>query len=101
MFPLDINQHRSLTTIFKSGGYHFSNSTQVGIALKAATPVESLLSLVDSVDVVLVLTTEHGGRGQSEVTNSALQKVAVLRQRCPDLLVKTDGLDELARDRVS
>ena len=73
---------------------------QVGIALKPATPVETLLPHVGSVDMVLVMMAEPGVKGQEGVTN-ALHKVETLQQKFPDLLIKTDGWDEPSGERVS
>lgn len=73
---------------------------QVGIAVKPVTPVETILPHVGSVDMVLVMTAEPGVRGQYGVSNS-LHKVEALRQKFPDLLIKTDGWDTSSRELVS
>ena len=75
-------------------------SLQVGVALKPATPVETVLPHISSVDMVLVMTAEPGVKGQEEVNNT-LHKVETLRQKCPNLLIKTDGWDQPSREQAS
>ena len=75
-------------------------SLQVGVALKPATPVERVLPHVGSVDMVLVMTAEPGVKGQEGVNNT-LHKVEMLRQKYPDLVIKTDGWDQPYRKQVN
>ena len=62
--------------------------------------MEYVLPHVDNVDMILVMTTEPGVKGQ-EVVNNALHKVETLQKERPGLLIKTDGWDEPSREQVS
>jgi ribulose-phosphate 3-epimerase len=62
----------------------------VGVALNPATPVESVIPLLDHVDMVLVMSVNAGFGGQS-FDPSALDKLATLKQHKPDLLLEIDG----------
>lgn len=60
---------------------------QVGVGIKPNTPVEDVLSLVDKVDMVLIMTVEPGFGGQSFMANM-MPKVQKLRQMFPDLNIE-------------
>ena len=79
----------------------FCPPLQVGIALKPSTPVEAALPHASSVEMILVMTREPGVKGQDSMSSNALHKVETLRQKYPDLLVKTDGWEQPTMERVS
>jgi ribulose-phosphate 3-epimerase len=62
----------------------------VGIALNPDTPVESILPAVPHCDMVLVMSVNAGFGGQS-FNRNALDKLRLLRDRFPDLLLEIDG----------
>ena len=63
---------------------------EAGIAINPGTPVEAVLSVVDIVDLVLVMTVNPGWGGQKFI-HSALDKVSRLRGIRSDLLIEVDG----------
>ncbi len=91
--------HRSLQTIRKLG-------KRAGVVLNPATPIETVSWLLDSVDLILVMSVNPGFGGQSFIT-SQLDKIAALRRlidlsgRSIDLEVD-GGIDATtARDAVA
>lgn len=61
-----------------------------GIAIKPATPVDSLFPWLDSMDMALIMTVEPGEGGQPLIPWT-LDKVAALRKRAPGLRIQVDG----------
>jgi ribulose-phosphate 3-epimerase len=61
-----------------------------GAAINPGTPVESLIPLLDVLDLALVMTVNPGWGGQ-ELILPALDKVAALRRMAPDLAIQVDG----------
>ncbi len=68
---------------------HLEKAT-AGIALNPDTPVEAIDDVLDAVDLVLVMSVFPGFSGQSFIAD-VLDKVRVLRQRKPDLMIQMDG----------
>ncbi|TWU20096.1 Ribulose-phosphate 3-epimerase [Novipirellula galeiformis] len=62
----------------------------VGVALNPDTPLTELEPCLDDVDMVLVMSVNAGFGGQS-FNPVALDKLKLLRQRHPDLLLEIDG----------
>ena len=63
--------HRTIQTIKELGA-------KVGVALNPGTPIEMLTSIIDALDLVLVMTVNPGFGGQSFI-KSMLNKIARLR----------------------
>jgi pentose-5-phosphate-3-epimerase len=63
---------------------------RAGIALKPATPVSSILSVVPSLDMVLIMTVEPGFGGQSFMADM-MPKVKELRAAFPHIDIQVDG----------
>lgn len=61
-----------------------------GVALNPDTPLASIRTCLANVDAVLVMSVEAGFGGQ-EFNPVALEKLSVLRQSHPDLLLEVDG----------
>jgi ribulose-phosphate 3-epimerase len=61
-----------------------------GIAINPGTSAESVLPVLELVDMVLVMTVNPGWGGQKFIS-SALDKVRLLRSAKPDLLIEVDG----------
>lgn len=64
---------------------------KVGVSLNPGTPVESVLEIVDAVDIVLVMTVWPGFGGQKFITD-CLSKIEVLSERLsPAQWLEVDG----------
>jgi len=63
---------------------------QPGIAINPGTPAQAVEAVLDVVDEVLVMTVNPGWGGQ-EFIDSAMAKVAWIRERAPDVLIEVDG----------
>ena len=81
------NIEKCITEIREAGA-------KVGISIKPATPPEVLDSLLDKIDLVLVMSVEPGFGGQSFMPNS-VDKVKYLRktidERGLDVTIEIDG----------
>ena len=62
--------------------------------------MEVVLPHISCVDVVLVMTAEPGINYQEGVVNPE-RKVETLRQKYPNLLIRTDGWEQLPKEQVS
>ncbi len=67
-----------------------SRGLSPGIAINPGTPAVALESVLDLVDLVLVMTVNPGWGGQKYIA-SMERKVTQLRQWRPDLLIEVDG----------
>lgn len=62
----------------------------VGVAINPSTPMESLETCLQFCDLTLVMSVEAGFGGQA-FNPVALQRIAELRQRYPNMLLEIDG----------
>jgi ribulose-phosphate 3-epimerase len=77
------NAHRLAQTLREMG-------VQAGVSINPGTPAETVASLLDVVDLVLVMTVNPGWGGQSFIA-STLPKIARLRELKPELQIEVDG----------
>ena len=71
-----------------------SKGCKAGISIKPGTPVEPYLELLDTVDVVLVMSVEPGFGGQKfmpEVLDKVRTRRAEIDRRGVDVLIQIDG----------
>ncbi|KDD76591.1 ribulose-phosphate 3 epimerase [Helicosporidium sp. ATCC 50920] len=61
-----------------------------GVSIKPGTPASAIESILDDVDMVLVMTVEPGFGGQSFMPET-MAKVRELRAARPDLYIQVDG----------
>lgn len=71
-----------------------NNNIKVGISLKPNTPVEKIFTLLDKIDLVLIMSVEPGFGGQKFI-NSSLDKIKKLKKYIVnnnyDVLISVDG----------
>ena len=65
-------------------------NVSAGVAINPGTPFQTLVPLLDEVDVVLVMTVNPGWGGQ-QLIESCVDKVRELRRAAPDLEIEVDG----------
>lgn len=79
--------HRTIQAI-KAGG------AQAGVALNPATPIELVETVIDDIDLVLVMSVNPGFGGQTFI-RSQLKKIAALRKLIDasgrDIMLEVDG----------
>ncbi len=75
---------KALIAGIKAGG------ATAGIALNPDTAIEEIDDVVESVDMVLVMSVVPGFSGQSFIEH-VLEKVRALRDRYPKLMIQMDG----------
>lgn len=73
-----------------------SLGARAGVALKPATPVETVIDLLEYFDQVLVMTVEPGFGGQQYIEAGTTRKLERLRERASeqgldDLVLQVDG----------
>jgi ribulose-phosphate 3-epimerase len=67
-----------------------SKNIKAGIALNPSTPKDSIETVVDEADMILVMSVEPGYCGQSFHENS-IKRVKEYREKYPDKLIEVDG----------
>ena len=70
--------------------YLKSNGVKAGVAINPATPVENLESIIDDIDMALVMTINPGWGGQTLIP-STLKKISQVRRMRSDLDIQVDG----------
>ena len=81
------NLPRSITAIRKLG-------VRVGLTVKPRTPIREVESVLDKIDMILIMSVEPGFGGQSFMPNmltKVRQLVAWRRERNLDFLIQIDG----------
>ena len=63
---------------------------KAGVSIKPKTPVSAVESVLDKVDLVLVMTVEPGFGGQSFM-HEVVPKIRTLRDKAPGLDISVDG----------
>jgi ribulose-phosphate 3-epimerase len=70
------------------------NNKKVGISIKPNTPVEKIISMLNEIDLVLVMTVEPGFGGQSfmePMMDKVKQLVNLRRELGLDFIIEVDG----------
>jgi len=67
-----------------------SKGVEAGVAINPATPVENLATIIDDIDMALVMTINPGWGGQSLIP-ATLDKIRQVRQLRADLDIQVDG----------
>lgn len=63
---------------------------KAGVSIKPKTPISTIESVLNKVDLVLVMTVEPGFGGQSFM-HEVVPKIRTLRDKAPDLDISVDG----------
>ena len=71
-----------------------NNNIKAGISIKPNTPIDTIFSFLESLDLVLIMTVEPGKGGQSFLTEQT-EKVKILKNKLSSLnnppLIQVDG----------
>lgn len=66
------------------------HNCKAGISIKPATPADVLFPLLDTLDLVLIMSVEPGFGGQ-KFQPQALEKARAIRQKSDSILISMDG----------
>jgi len=81
----DIEHASEVIALIKSFGI------KAGISIKPATKPDEIFSLLDNVDLVLIMTVEPGFGGQ-EFMHECAMKIPLIKEHAPqDLIIQVDG----------
>lgn len=94
-----------ILTVHPESGPHLHRSVQlirslgkkVGVSLNPATPIEAIESVLDEVDLVLVMTVNPGFGGQRFIA-SQVRKIRALRSAIDDIARRTHRVIDLEVD---
>jgi ribulose-phosphate 3-epimerase len=82
-----LHLYRTIQAIKESGG-------KAGVVLNPATPVDTLRSIIEEIDLVLIMTVEPGF-GNQQFIKSTLQKIKKMREMInlskKEILLEVDG----------
>lgn len=67
-----------------------SLGAKVGVSINPETDINKLIPYLDKIDMALVMTVHPGFGGQSLI-EECLDKVKIIREKCPDLDIEVDG----------
>lgn len=81
---LDTAARRKLVAAIRAGG------ATAGIALNPSTPVSAIDDVIDTIDLVLVMSVNPGFSSQQFIP-TVLEKVRELRAKYPTLMIQMDG----------
>ena len=81
-----------IITVHQEAGPHLSRTLQLikslgkkaGVSLNPATPVETVLEVLNEVDLVLVMSVNPGFSGQAFISKT-LKKISIIRQAIDDI----------------
>lgn len=82
--------YEACSSIKKTIEFIKSKGIKAGVAISPKTPLKSIKSILDKVDVVLIMTVEPGFSGQGFI-KKALSKVTELRKLKPKMDIEVDG----------
>ncbi|MDZ4285914.1 MAG: ribulose-phosphate 3-epimerase [Candidatus Sungbacteria bacterium] len=80
----DTKARKELIRSIREGG------AKAGIAINPDTPVSAIEDVIGDIDLVLVMSVHPGFAGQKFIP-SVLEKVKVIRERFPSLMIQMDG----------
>lgn len=66
------------------------NSLKAGLAVKPKTDIEKILSIIDSLDYVLIMSVEPGFGGQ-RFMSEVLEKIKKIREINKEVMIQVDG----------
>jgi ribulose-phosphate 3-epimerase len=81
----EVHNHRELNAKIRAAGM------KVGIALHSTTSIDVIDSIVDDIDMVLIVTFEKTGVGGQPLMPSMIDKCKALRAKYPKLQIEIDG----------
>lgn len=70
---------------------YIRDSIQIGIAINTTTPLEQVFPLVNYVDFIQCMGIEHIGFQGEPFDERVLDRIKVLKEKYPDLVISVDG----------
>lgn len=66
------------------------HNISAGVAINPATDISFLDNIIDSIDLILIMTVNPGFGGQKFI-NSTLKKIKIIREKYPHINIQVDG----------
>jgi len=103
LITFHIEAYNDLNKIRETIDHIRNKGVKVGVSIKPLTPVSSLLSLLDKIDLVLVMSVEPGFGGQKfkeEAVSKIRDLVSLRKERNLNYLIEVDGgIDSITAKR--
>jgi len=70
---------------------YIKEMTDIGIAIDIKTPLEQIFPLINNIDFVQCMGIDRVGFQEQEFDEKVLEKIKILKEKFPDLIISVDG----------
>jgi ribulose-phosphate 3-epimerase len=70
---------------------YIKEMTDIGIAIDIKTPLEQIFPLINNIDFVQCMGIDRVGFQEQEFDEKVLEKIKILKEKFPDLVISVDG----------